>query len=36
MKQLFKDLPESILNIEEVLNKVEPLRLETGCFATHI
>ena len=27
MKELFKDLPESILNIEEVLNKVEPFEL---------
>ncbi len=27
MKALFKDLPESILNIEEVLNKVEPYEL---------
>ncbi|MGI9546418.1 MAG: DNA polymerase III subunit alpha, partial [Flavobacteriaceae bacterium] len=27
MKQLFKDLPESILNIQEVLDKVEPFEL---------
>ena len=27
MKQLFKDLPESILNIQEVLDKIEPFDL---------
>jgi len=27
MKELFKDLPESILNIQEVVNKIEPFEL---------
>jgi len=27
MKELFKDLPESILNIQEIVNKIEPFEL---------